>query len=148
MDQAGRNASTSTGREPQGGIAAMVPELDVTDLSASLHFWCAHLGFQIAYDRPDAGFAYLERGPLQIMLCRYNGEWLTGHLEKPFGRGINFQMKVDDLDGIFENLTKAGWPLFREIEEKRFRVGDGWISAREFLVQDPDGYLLRFTQNT
>lgn len=125
----------------------MVPELDVSDLSASLQFWCEYLGFQIAYDRPAAGFAYLERGPLQIMLCTYNGEWVTGRLERPFGRGVNFQMKVDDLDEIAKNLTKVGWPLFREIEEKQYRVGDTWVSAREFLVQDPDGFLVRLTQS-
>ncbi|MFJ1299057.1 bleomycin resistance protein [Pseudomonadota bacterium AL_CKDN230030165-1A_HGKHYDSX7] len=144
LDQEQRNSAESEGRRPTGGFAAMVPELDVTDLEASLAFWCGCLGFDIAYARREAGFAYLERGPIQVMLCQLNHEWDTGPLERPFGRGINFQMTVDRLEPITGALAEAGWPLFRPVEEKRYRVGEGWSVCREFLVQDPDGYLLRF----
>lgn len=144
MDQQERNNATSEGRLPTGGFAAMVPELDVSNLDASLAFWCQLLGFDVAYARPEAGFAYLERGPLQIMLCQINHEWDTGPLERPFGRGINFQMTVPSIEPIADALAEANWPLFRPIEEKRYRVGAGWSVCREFLVQDPDGYLLRF----
>lgn len=144
QDQSQRNSAPSEGTGPGGGFAAMVPELDVTDLDASLAFWCGLLGFSVAYSRPEAGFAYLQRGPLQIMLCRINGEWMTGPLERPYGRGVNFQMTVDRIEPILAALDAAGWPLFRPVEEKRYRVGSGWSICREFLVQDPDGYLLRF----
>ena len=45
---------------PAGGFAPLVPELDVTDIDVSLRFWCDVLGFMVAYDRPDNGFAYLQ----------------------------------------------------------------------------------------
>ncbi|RMC32977.1 bleomycin resistance protein [Paracoccus alkanivorans] len=144
MDQAERNSAASDGGKPEGGFASLVPELDVSDLDESLRFWCDLLGFSIAYSRPDSGFAYLQRGALQIMLCQFNGEWATGSLERPFGRGVNFQMSVDAVEPIAATLEKAGWPLFRPVEEKKYRVGCGWSVTREFLVQDPDGYLLRF----
>lgn len=144
LNQPQRNAAPSQGNRPEGGFAAMVPELDVTDLAASLDFWCGLLGFSVAYRRDEERFAYLQRGPLQVMLCQINGEWLTGPLQRPFGRGINLQMAVDDPTPILQALQAAGWPLFREVEEKRYRVGDGWSVCREFLVQDTDGYLLRF----
>ncbi|MBU6398667.1 MAG: VOC family protein [Rhodospirillales bacterium] len=114
-------------------------------MAASLGFWCGLLGFSVAYSRPEAGFAYLQRGKLQIMLCQINGEWETGVLEYPLGRGINFQMEVPDCSPILTALAQAGWPLFRPVEEKRYKIGDGWEVCQEFLVQDPDGYLLRFT---
>jgi len=144
MDQLARNSAASDGGHPEGGFAALVPELSVTDLDRSLAFWCDLLGFQVAYSRKEAGFAYLQRGAIQIMLCRANGEWETAELQVPFGRGINFQMQVDSLDPLVESLTHAGWKLYRPIEEKRYRVGENWSICREFLVQDPDGYLLRF----
>ncbi|MFH5772688.1 bleomycin resistance protein [Paracoccus sp. NGMCC 1.201697] len=144
MDQKARNSADSDGGLPEGGFAPLVPELSVTDLGRSLSFWCDLLGFRVAYGRPAAGFAYLQRGPIQIMLCRVNGEWETGALQAPFGRGINFQMQVDSLDPLLEKLANAGWALFRPVAEKRYRVGDGWSVCRELLVQDPDGYLLRF----
>lgn len=147
LNQQERNSALSEGRTPTGGFAAMVPELDVTNLDASLAFWCDLLGFEIAYARREAGFAYLERGPLQIMLCEINDSWETGPLERPFGRGINFQMQVPSVEPITAALANANWPLFRPIEEKRYRVGSGWSLCKEFLVQDPDGYLLRFAAN-
>ncbi len=51
----------SSGKLPVGGFASMVPEFDVLDLEASLGFWCGGPGFTVAYDRPERGFADLER---------------------------------------------------------------------------------------
>jgi Glyoxalase/Bleomycin resistance protein/Dioxygenase superfamily len=107
LSQVERNSATAHGGLPEGGFNALVPELDVTDLDASLKFWCGMLGFKVAYDRPAAKFAYLERAGAQIMLCQINGEWLTGKLEAPFGRGINFQIEVDNLDLILSTLLAA-----------------------------------------
>ncbi len=156
---------------PVGGFAPMVPELDVLDLEASLNFWCGILGFTVAYDRPERGFAYLERPvaapartpqardglrqskPVasvcgaQVMLCRRNGTWETAAAERPFGRGINFQCHVDNLSPLLDRLSGAGWKLFRPVEDNWYRAGDLETGCREFLVQDPDGYLLRFSED-
>ena len=59
------------------------------------------------------------------------------------GRGINFQVQVGDCEPALERLALAGWPLFAEPEETWYRVGDAETGARQFLVQDPDGYLVR-----
>lgn len=143
-----RNLSSSTGSLPKGGINALVPELDVTDIGESLRFWCDLLGFEVAYDRPQARFAYLQREGAQVMLCEINHNWEVGALERPFGRGINFQVAVSTIDPIVSALKAAGWPLYREPYEAWYRLGDQVEGrSREFLVQDPDGYLIRFAQN-
>jgi catechol 2,3-dioxygenase-like lactoylglutathione lyase family enzyme len=147
LSQVERNAAASGGGVPSGGFAPLVPELDVTDIAASLRFWCDLLGFIVAYDRPAANFAYLEREGAQIMLCEINGEWLTGTLDRPLGRGINFQIEARDIAPIIERLTAAQWPLFRAVKESWYRVGLEETGNREFLVQDPDGYLVRFAQH-
>ena len=46
----------------------LVPELIVTRLGASLAFWIEQLGFAIAYQRAEEGFAYLDLNGAQIML--------------------------------------------------------------------------------
>ena len=146
-DSVARATSRSNGAVPAGGFNALVPELDVSNLAVSLRFWCELLGFEVAYNRPAARFAYLVRGPIQIMLCERNGNWEVGDLSQPFGRGINFQMTVDALAPILDALQRAGWPLFRAPEDAWYRTGDQEGGQREFLVQDPDGYLLRFAQD-
>ena len=45
-----------------------------------------------------------------------------------------------------QRITEAGWPIFVESEEKWYRAGDVEIGVRQFLIQDPDGYLVRLQQ--
>ena len=123
----------------------LVPELIVTDLERSLGFWVSLLGFQVAYQRPDEGFAYLDLQGAQVMLEQINldEQWITGRLEAPLGRGINFQIEVAEVAPVIERLRHAGWPLFQACEDAWYRAGDVEVGQRQFLVQDPDGYLLR-----
>ena len=146
-DAVARAAAHSTGSEPRGGIAALVPELSVSDIRASLSFWCDLLGFEVAYDRPDARFAYLVRGALQVMLCELNGRWEVAEMQRPLGRGINLQMIVDRIGPILSTLEQAGWPLYEQPNEAWYRIGDRERGQLEFLVQDPDGYLIRFSEH-
>ncbi|WP_081739469.1 VOC family protein [Methylobacterium sp. 10] len=134
-------------RLPEGGFSPLVPELDVHDLAASLVFWRGLLGFSVAYSRLENGFAYLERDGAQVMLNVVNGNWRTGALEPPLGRGINLQIAIDAVDPILAALDTASWPLFRPAHEAWYRVGEMEVGVRQFLVQDPDGYLLRFAEN-
>ncbi|MBF4623220.1 VOC family protein [Clavibacter sp. VKM Ac-2872] len=124
----------------------LVPELLVTDLAASLAFWRDLCGFQVRYDRPDEGFAYIARGGAHLMLEQTGiiRNWVTGPLERPFGRGINFQIAVEDADVLAEALAAAGVALFLEPETTWYRIDDEETGVRQFLVQDPDGYLVRF----
>lgn len=131
---------------PAGGFAPLIPELDVRDLGASLEFWVSALGFAVAYARPESAFAYLERAGAQVMLNAINGNWSTGSLDPPFGRGINLQIEVASVDPILERLAARAWPLFRPCHDAWYRLGGEEIGCRQFLVQDPDGYLLRFSQ--
>ncbi len=67
----------------------------------------------MAYDRPENRFAYLGRAGRQITLEEIMApgrRWVTAPLERPFGRGINFQITVDDVAPILASLDDAGWP--------------------------------------
>ena len=54
------------------------------------------------------------------------------------------EIEVGDLGAI---LTQEGIPLFRPVEEAWYRANDRYLGNRQFLVQDPDGYLLRFFED-
>ncbi len=130
--------------------AKLVPEFLVSDIAASKAFWCALLGFKVLYARTEEKFAYLDLDGAQVMLEQMDGDgryWITGKLEKPFGRGINFQIEVEDVERQISKLTEASWSLFMEPEEKWYRAGTIDVGARQFLVQDPDGYLIRLSSS-
>jgi len=127
----------------------LVPELIVTALTSSLDFWVTQLGFDIAYQRPEEGFAYLDLQGAQIMLEQYDpdaGQWLAAPLEKPLGRGINLQIDVPAVAPVLQRLAAIGWPLFRDVEDAWYRAGEVEAGQRQFIVQDPDGYLVRLVQ--
>ena len=146
VDPVARARSAGSGHPPGDGFSALTPELGVQDLEASLRFWRDLLGFTVAYDRPAARFSYLVRGGAQIMLCQRNGRWDTGVLERPYGRGVNFQIMVDQLAPILTAIAAAAWPLFEEPNEAWYRTGPVERGQRECLVQDPDGYLVRLAE--
>jgi catechol 2,3-dioxygenase-like lactoylglutathione lyase family enzyme len=125
----------------------LVPELLCSDVAGSIAFYRDILGFEIAYERPEEGFAFMNLGGAQIMLERESDYWFTGKLERPYGRGINFEIGVEDVDALCLRVKAAGVTLFREIEERWYRKDDNEVGNRQFLVQDPDGYLLRFAQD-
>ena len=128
-------------REP-----ALVPELLVTDIDRSIDFWCSTCGFEVRNSRLEERFAYIVLGSAHFMLeeVGVGRNWITGPLEAPLGRGINFQIMVSDADQVAHAIGRAGMGLFGQLETKQYRVGDNVAVVRQFLVTDPDGYLLRF----
>ena len=80
-------------------------------------------------------------------MSRVTDFWATAPREKPYGRGINLQIEVDALDPILSRVREAGIALFRPVEEAWYRSGDTYGGNRQFLVQDPDGYLLRIFED-
>ena len=130
-------------------IRPLVPELQVSDLAASLEFYTRVLGFSVAWSRPEERFAFLVREEASLMIEEAGGPGrriTTGPLERPFGRGINFQIVTSDVEALAERIAAAGYALTLPLEERWYRAGAGQIGQRQFVVADPDGYLLRFVR--
>lgn len=128
----------------------IVPELDVTDVAASLAFYVGVLGFRVLYDRPEERFAFLERDGAELMLEEAAGpgrRFRTAPLERPFGRGVNLQIRAADVARLCEDVITAGLPLLVPLETRWYRVGLVERGNRQFVVADPDGYLLRFFED-
>ena len=131
--------------------SVLVPEMLVRDLVRSLAFYRDLLGFTEKFGRPEDGFVYIEMGHAQIMLEAMpdnpSDAWVTGDLSPPLGRGLNLQIEVADVRAIHDRLVAAGVALFRPLHRSWYREGAHENGQDEFLVQDPDGYLLRFMQH-
>jgi predicted enzyme related to lactoylglutathione lyase len=136
----------------------LVPELDVEDLAASMRFYAGVLQFRTLFERPVERFAYLERDGVELMIQEAAGpgrRFRTAALERPFGRGVNFQLGVEDVDEVHDRAVAAGFEIVVPMEERWYRVdvretGGRWRIAgpseagnRQFVVADADGYLWR-----
>ncbi len=128
----------------------LIPELKVSSFKESLNFYINIAGFNIFYDRPEDDFAMLEINGARLMvegLTEKTRNWDVGALEKPFGRGINFQIEVQDVQSLYDNFINIKYSIYLDIEEKWYRKGEVEVGNKQFIVQDPDGYLLRFFQD-
>jgi catechol 2,3-dioxygenase-like lactoylglutathione lyase family enzyme len=136
----------------------LVPELDVSALATSLRFYAEVLEFRILFERSAERFAYLERDGVELMIQEAAGpgrRFRTAALELPFGRGVNFQLRVEDVDGVHARAVEAAVRIIVPIEERWYRVdvaerGGRWqvegsteAGNRQFVLADPDGYLWR-----
>ncbi len=122
----------------------LIPELSVSDINKSKEFYLS-IGFSIVYERVEDKFCFLELDGNQLMIEEVNDHWNTGELEYPYGRGINISMEVNDIDKIYDLVQKNYYPIFRDMQIDEYLVDDKVYSDKQFLIQDLDGYLLRFT---
>ena len=126
----------------------IIPELSVSNLEKSLEFYKL-IGFKIEYERPENKFVFLSLGEIQFMLQEISEDdkWTIAPLKYPFGNGINFQLEVENVDKIYNDLKENNYEIKFEMEENWYRQDDKLLGNKEFLVQDPDGYLIRFSED-
>jgi catechol 2,3-dioxygenase-like lactoylglutathione lyase family enzyme len=127
--------------------ARLVPELDVRDLDRSLAFYVGVAGFRILFGRPEERFAYLDRDGVHLMLEEAAGpgrRFHTAPLEHPYGRGVNLMIEVGEIDALHSRVQAAGFKIVISLEECWYRQNEIENGQRQFVVADPDGYLLRF----
>ncbi len=131
-------------------MPALVPEFAVSDWQRSKAFY-QRLGFALSYERPEEGFAYLTLGAAHLMIDQIGAgrSFDDGHLPDayPFGRGLNVQIEVDSIAPLLAALEEEAHPLYLAPETRWYRRGDVELGNRQFVVADPDGYLLRFFEN-
>lgn len=125
-----------------------IPELSVTNLENSLNFYKT-AGFKVEYDRLESKFAFISLDKIQFMLQEVsdNDKWDVAPLSYPFGNGINFQLEVENLDKIYNNFKNSDYKITFDTEENWYRQNNKLLGNKEFLIQDPDGYLLRFSED-
>lgn len=126
----------------------LIPELSVTNLERSLEFYKT-IGFKIEYERKENKFVFLSLGEIQFMLQEITGDdkWEVAPLVYPFGNGINFQLEVEDATAIYDKLKNNDYNIIFDMEENWYRQENKLLGNKEFLVQDPDGYLLRISED-
>lgn len=127
--------------------AALMAEMMVNDYPRSLAFWTNVLGFTPAFTRTAQKLACLVHPDgAQVMIYERDGDWETGPLEPPFGRGAVIQVYVTDATAAAARITAATHPFYVPLRDKWRDWGDRMGGQREFLVQDPDGYLVMVAQ--
>ncbi|MEX1036441.1 MAG: VOC family protein [Sneathiella sp.] len=132
-------------------INNLVPELWCSDFKKSLDFYVGKLGFEVVQQRGSDPHAYLSLQGAQIMLAhwRLDGSWEPWHpapMERPYGRGINFQFMIKGVQKLHARVVSAGVEPFLALHEAEIWKTDRMDTRIQFMVLDPDGYVIRFAE--
>ena len=122
---------------------SLIPELSVSNIESSKKFY-ENLGFKIIYERPESKFCFMQLENNQIMLEENNGNWNVGQLEYQYGNGINISMSIKDIKKKYNELKNKNINFFLDMQIHEYKANNKIFRDSEFLLQDPDGYLLRF----
>ena len=123
----------------------MIPELSVFDIEQTKRFY-NDLGFKIEYERPEEKFVFMSFQDSQFMFEQiHDNGWNIDELIYPLGRGINFSIAVDDIEGLYKLVKTLNLEIYRALNRSIYQVNGTEETQTEFLIQDPNGYLLRFT---
>ena len=123
----------------------MIPELSVFDIEQTKRFY-NDLGFKIEYERPEEKFVFMSFQDSQFMFEQiHDNGWNIDELIYPLGRGINFSIAVDDIEGLYKLVKTLNLEIYRDLNRSIYQVNGTEETQTEFLIQDPNGYLLRFT---
>jgi len=100
----------------------------------------------VLYDRPEERFAMIDLAGARLMLEQADGpgrRFRTAPLEQPFGRGVNLQIEIADVRATYARVVENGAAVLIPLERRWYRVGELERAQDQFVVCDPDGYLLR-----
>ncbi len=123
----------------------LIPELTVSDIEKTKEFYIDILGFKLEFERPEDKFVFLSLSNAQMMFEEYHEKgWNVAELKYPYGRGINFEIGIADIDKLYNKVLKAGIEPYRELKTNVYMIDEKEIKQKEFLIMDYDGYLLRF----
>jgi catechol 2,3-dioxygenase-like lactoylglutathione lyase family enzyme len=116
-------------------INTVEPQLCVRDITASLEFYSAMLGFSVAFVHGDPPFyAQVARGGARLNLRHVDRPIVSaGDAEQLLAATIT----LDDADALFAEYQRAGVTFAQPPRN------ESW-GARTFIVRDPDGSLLLF----
>ena len=113
---------------------AAVPEIPVTDMNESLHYYERTLGFNIDWGGTDGGIAGISKGHCRMFLTDRDFRKHHGNAP-PVLIWLNLNSK-EQVDRLHEIWKAGGARIVSTPESKPWKL-------HEFTASDPDGNLFR-----
>ena len=122
-----------------GELTALAPQFLVDDLSISIDYYCNRLGFtnDFVYESFYAG---VSRDGFSIHL-KCAPKTVADRVHRKQNEHLDAYIGVRGIDALFEELKTKGALITRLLEERPW-------SCKDFYVEDPDGYILCFSEET
>jgi uncharacterized glyoxalase superfamily protein PhnB len=118
-------------------ITGIAPQFLVDDLGRAIAYYCDKLGFELAFQY-QSFYAGVTRDGFAIHLkCATKLAADREHRKK--NEHLDAYISVSGIRSLFDELEKRGAQVIKPLEERPWECLD-------FYVQDPDGYILCFSE--
>ncbi len=122
---------------------SLTPNLMVDDVNATVDFYRDILGFNLIVSVPESGrfnWAMMGSGGALLMFQTREslGEELPMLAERPIQGGLTLYTKLKGLDELHERVKSTGIVVKEPYT--------AFYGPREFVIQDPNGYLICFSE--
>ena len=118
-------------------ISTAAPQLLVSELGAALAFYEEHLGFNREFVYEDS-YASVLRGGATIHLKRAPS-LDAERAHRKSGGHLDVYLAVSGVEELHDEFIARGVEILKPLEERPW-------AARDFYVEDPDGYILCFSE--
>ena len=130
-------------------LKKLTPNLIVTNVEASLNFYCNVLGFQLGGAFPEAppyafGSVISEKGRTDGVEIFFNDQKAVAEDypalgTKPVGGSLTLFIEVEGIQEILDAVTRSGAKITMPLKDK-------FYGMREFAFEDPEGWVVTIAE--
>jgi uncharacterized glyoxalase superfamily protein PhnB len=120
-------------------IFAATPQFLVDRLDDALAFYQQRLGFECAFVYEDFYAGVSRDGAMIHLKCAPKLPAERAHRKSE--EHLDAHLAVSGVSELHDELVRRGAPIFKPLEQRPW-------GARDFYVEDPDGYILCFSEGT
>ncbi len=127
------------GDQTRTKVIGIAPQFLVDDLERSIEYYCRCLGFELDF-RYDGFYASVSRDGCSIHL-KCAPKTTADRTHRKQNEHLDAYVAVASATALHDELQTRGAVVTKPLEERPW-------SCRDFYVEDPDGYILCFSQQT
>jgi uncharacterized glyoxalase superfamily protein PhnB len=124
-------------------LKKLTPNIMVEDVNRTIEFYKEFLSFELLVTVPEEGqfaWAMMKRDTVEIMFQSRTslGEEIPALQQKEIGGSLTFYIEVEDLQELYTHL-KENVTIVQDMHTT-------FYGAREFAIQDCNGFILSFSE--
>jgi len=120
-------------------LTSIAPQFLVDDLPRSIEYYCRCLGFELDFNY-ESFYASVSRDGCAIHL-KAAPKIAADRAHRKQHEHLDAHIAVRNAAALYEELRSRGAVITKPLDERPW-------SSRDFYVEDPDGYILCFSEPT
>src|SRR5262245_32966571 len=120
-------------------ITGLAPQFLVDDLPVAVEYYEQKLGFTVDFVY-ESFYASVSRDGFAIHL-KCAPKTVSDRAHRKLNEHLDVYIGVRGVDSLFEEFESSGARIMRRLEQREW-------GCKDFYIEDPDGYILCFSEET